>query len=93
MNGFDGLQQSTFRSRHVDYGRRQPESDDSSTDRPIRAGGAVLGSHRHMCNYFHDDDEHYGGLLPFIKDGFERGDHIRELRERRRPMARPDSGS
>jgi hypothetical protein len=29
---------------------------------------------RHVCAFFHSDDEGYRVLLPFIKDGFERGE-------------------
>jgi MEDS: MEthanogen/methylotroph, DcmR Sensory domain len=36
-------------------------------------GGSPLAA-RHVCAFFNDDDEKYRVLLPFIKDGFERGD-------------------
>jgi len=41
---------------------------------PISLAGAELGEARHVCALFHSDDEEYRVLLPFIKDGFERGD-------------------
>ena len=41
---------------------------------PISLAGAELGKVRHVCALFNSDDEEYRVLLPFIKDGFERGD-------------------
>jgi hypothetical protein len=41
---------------------------------PIRFAGSQLGEARHVCAFFNTDDEEYRVLLPFIKDGFERGD-------------------
>lgn len=59
---------------------------------PIRFAGALLGESRHVCAFFHNADEEYRVLLPFIKDGFEcghkavhvvspnrRGDHLKRL--------------
>jgi len=45
-----------------------------------------LGAHRHVCGIFSTPDEEYKALLPFIKDGLERGErafHVvdPELRE------------
>jgi hypothetical protein len=34
----------------------------------------VLGAKRHVCAFFHSPDEEYRVLLPFIKEGFERGE-------------------
>lgn len=36
--------------------------------------GSELGDTRHVCAFFSDDDEEYQVLLPFMKDGFDRGD-------------------
>jgi hypothetical protein len=41
---------------------------------PISLAGSELGEVRHVCALFNSDDEEYRVLLPFIKDGFERGD-------------------
>ena len=41
---------------------------------PISLAGSELGEVRHVCAFFNSDDEEYRVLLPFIKDGFERGD-------------------
>jgi hypothetical protein len=46
-------------------------SDPSQT---IRFAGSVLGVQRHVCAFFHSADEEYQVLLPFIREGFERGD-------------------
>jgi hypothetical protein len=51
---------------------REGASGESS--RPIRFAGSVLGAKRHVCAFFHNPDEEYRVLLPFIKDGFERGE-------------------
>ena len=46
----------------------------TESSRPIRFAGSVLGAKRHICAFFHSPDEEYRVLLPFIKDGFERGE-------------------
>jgi hypothetical protein len=43
-------------------------------ERPIHFAGSTLGAQRHVCAFFHSPDEEYHVLLPFIKEGFERGD-------------------
>src|SRR5947208_14191493 len=56
-------------------------------EQPIRFAGSTLGARRHVCAFFHSADEEYRVLLPFIKEGFERGEkgcHVIDpkLRER-----------
>src|SRR5216683_8184459 len=46
----------------------------SENEQPIRFAGSVLGPQRHVCAFFHSPDEEYRVLLPFIKEGFERGE-------------------
>jgi len=41
---------------------------------PIPFAGSQLGESRHACAFFHNADEEYRVMLPFIKDGFECGD-------------------
>lgn len=41
----------------------------------IRIAGTELGEHRHICALFNSRDESYRVLMPFVKDGFECGDH------------------
>jgi hypothetical protein len=58
-------------------------------ERPIRFDGSILGGQRHVCGFFYNSDEFYRALLPFIKEGFARGEkafHIvdPELRDEHR---------
>src|SRR5438105_15090813 len=46
----------------------------TQNNQPIRFAGSQLGTQRHVCAFFHSADEEYKVLLPFIKDGFERGE-------------------
>src|ERR1700752_3471611 len=46
----------------------------NESDQPIRLAGSVLGAKRHVCAFFHSPDEEYRVLLPFIKEGFDRGE-------------------
>lgn len=48
--------------------------NNSANDQPIRFAGSTLGAYRHICAFFHSPDEEYSVLLPFIKEGFERGE-------------------
>jgi hypothetical protein len=43
-------------------------------EQPIRFAGSILDARRHVCAFFHSADEEYRVLLPYIKDGFDRGD-------------------
>jgi len=43
-------------------------------ENPIRFAGSDLGAHRHICGFFRNPEEEYDLLLPFIKEGFERGE-------------------
>jgi hypothetical protein len=40
----------------------------------IRFAGSELGEERHVCAFFDNVEEEYRVLLPFIQEGFERGD-------------------
>lgn len=40
---------------------------------PIPFAGSLLDETRHVCAFFHSDDDEYRTLLPFIKDGFHCG--------------------
>jgi DcmR-like sensory protein len=46
----------------------------SSATAPIHFAGSEFGEQRHVCAFFHNPEEQYRVLLPFVKDGFERGD-------------------
>lgn len=41
---------------------------------PIPFAGSLLDEARHVCAFFNSEEEEYRVLLPFIKEGFERGD-------------------
>lgn len=41
---------------------------------PVRIGGTQLGDHCHICAFFNGPDEEYRALLPFIKEGLDRGE-------------------
>jgi uncharacterized protein YjhX (UPF0386 family) len=42
--------------------------------RPISLAGSQLGTVRHVCAFFANDDEEYRVLLPFIREGLSCGD-------------------
>src|ERR1700745_3302042 len=46
----------------------------SKSDQPSRFPASVLRAQRHVCAFFHNPDEEYRVLLPFIKEGFGRGE-------------------
>ncbi len=46
----------------------------NSTASPVEFAGGCLGRERHICAFFNSADEEYRSLLPFIKQGFERGE-------------------
>ena len=63
-------------------------------EQPMRFAGAVLGAQRHVCAFFYNSDEEYRVLLPFIKEGFERGEkafHIVDPRLRTEHLRRLES--
>ena len=43
------------------------------TEHPIECAGTALGRHRHLCAFFNSREEEYATLLPFIREGFDRG--------------------
>jgi hypothetical protein len=58
---------------------------------PVRLGGSLLDKTCHVCAFFHSKDEEYRVLIPFIKEGFERGDrafHVVDPNHRAVHMAR-----
>ena len=61
MNTLDGA---------IDVGSKST----GQNEEPIRFAGSVLTSKRHVCAFFHTPEEEYRVLLPFIKDGFNRGE-------------------
>jgi hypothetical protein len=46
----------------------------NTREEPVRLAGSVLSRSCHVCAFFHSKDEEYRVLMPFIKDGFQKGD-------------------
>jgi hypothetical protein len=42
----------------------------------IRLAGSILGKACHVCAFFNNRDEEYRVLLPFVRDGLDRGEKI-----------------
>ncbi|MFZ0864913.1 MAG: MEDS domain-containing protein [Candidatus Sulfotelmatobacter sp.] len=45
-----------------------------SPEQPVHFAGSALEGYRHVCAFFHTQDEEYRVLLPFIKEGIDRGE-------------------
>src|SRR6516225_3051829 len=46
---------------------------------PIHLAGSTLGRYRHVCAFFSSREEEYATLLPFVRDGIERGERAWHL--------------
>ena len=46
---------------------------------PIPFAGSTLGRYRHVCAFFNSPEEEYATLLPFVRDGIERGERALHL--------------
>ncbi len=60
-------------------------------EKPIRFAGSELGAQRHICAFFNTSEEKYRVLLPFIKEGLERGErafHIVDPAQREAHLGR-----
>jgi len=67
------------------YSNHTGERLSAESHEPIRFAGTTLGEYRHVCAFFHAPEEEYRVLLPFIKEGFERGErafHIVDPKQR-----------
>jgi hypothetical protein len=61
------------------------------TSQPISLAGSQLGELRHVCALFADDAEEYRVLLPFVEEGFTRGDravHVVNPTQRQEHLSR-----
>jgi hypothetical protein len=61
------------------------------TAAPIAFAGSQLAETRHVCAFFHSEEEEYRVLLPFIKDGFACGHkaiHVVNAHQRSEHMKR-----
>ena len=45
-------------------------------EQAIRFAGYDLGPKSHICGFFRNPEEEYRLLLPFIKEGFDRGEKV-----------------
>jgi hypothetical protein len=72
----------------------QPLGDPGESGQPVRFAGSVLDTKRHVCAFFHTQEEWYRVLLPYIKEGFDRGEkafHIVDPNLRREHLRRLES--
>jgi len=63
----------------------------SESTEPIQLAGSTLRRSCHVCAFFHSKEEEYRILMPFIKEGFERGDrafHVVDPRHRPQHLQR-----
>jgi len=63
------------------------ETTMTETMQPVQLAGSVLNRSCHVCAFFHSKEEEYEVLMPFIKDGFEKGDRAFHVVD---PKHRPD---
>ena len=54
-----------------------------NAEQPIHFANSTLGKDRHICAFFHSPDEEYRVLLPFIREGIERGEKAFHIVDRR----------
>lgn len=62
----------------------------SARQRPIRLAGRTLKENRHICAFFRSREEQNQVMMPFFKEGYERGEklfHIVDARQRGEHMA------
>ena len=49
---------------------------------PVHLAGSLLQEHRHVCAFFRSFEQENRCLMPFVRDGFERGDrHVRFVQD------------
>ncbi|MGR9106866.1 MAG: MEDS domain-containing protein [Gammaproteobacteria bacterium] len=66
----------------------------SRTNERLGINSAILRQHSHICAFFHSPDEEYPVLLPFIREGLERGEkafHVVDPNLRENHLARLQS--
>ena len=60
-------------------------------ENPVRLAGSELDRSRHVCAFFHEREDEYRALLPFIADGLlgrDRAFHITDPQRRTAHLAR-----
>jgi hypothetical protein len=53
---------------------RSPRDASGTARTPLRFADAAGGARPHICAFFHSAEEQYDVILPFVTEGFERGD-------------------
>ena len=48
----------------------------NAAEAPVRLAGRTLAEHRHICAFFNSREEQNRVLMPFLKEGIERGQKI-----------------
>ncbi|WP_309089911.1 MEDS domain-containing protein [Phenylobacterium sp.] len=51
-------------------------SDSSAPAQPVRLAGRTLGKARHICAFFNSREEQDKILIPFFKEGYDRGEKL-----------------
>jgi len=46
------------------------------SERPIQLAGVNLRRHRHVCAFFHNREQEDKVIVPFLKEGIERGERV-----------------
>jgi len=46
------------------------------SEKPIHLAGVKLGRHRHVCAFFDDQDQEDKVIIPFLKEGIDRGERV-----------------
>ncbi len=67
----------------------------TKTEEPVQLAGSTLGRFCHVCAFFHSKEEYYEVLMPFIKEGIEKGDrafHIVDPKRRTEHLRRLEAG-
>jgi hypothetical protein len=59
----------------------------SAPKEAVRWNGGTLDRHRHICVLYHNEDEEYQVLRPFIAEGFQRGDKAFHIIDEQRRQA------
>ena len=62
----------------------QSNISQASSALPIRLAGRTLTHHRHICAFFNSREEQDKVLMPFFKEGLERGEKIFNIVDARR---------
>jgi hypothetical protein len=56
----------------------------AETKTPVKLAGSTLTHSCHVCAFFHNKDEEYQVLMPFIQEGFEKGDRAFHIVDQKR---------